>query len=150
METTLILIKPDGVQRSLSGEIIQRLERSGLKITGLKLLHVDEALAKKHYAEHDGKPFFNDLVEYICSAPIIALAISGPNAVQKSRTLIGKTNPLESEPGTIRGDFGLEISRNLIHGSASTEDAEREVSIFFEKNEIISYKKSTDNWVLES
>ncbi|MBP06173.1 MAG: nucleoside-diphosphate kinase [Chloroflexi bacterium] len=150
METTLILIKPDGVQRSLSGEIIQRLERSGLKISGLKLLHVDEALAKKHYAEHDGKPFFNDLVEYICSAPIIALAISGPNAVQKTRTLIGKTNPLESEPGTIRGDFGLEISRNLIHGSASTEDAEREVNIFFEKNEIISYKKSTDNWVLES
>ncbi|MAU24025.1 MAG: nucleoside-diphosphate kinase [Chloroflexi bacterium] len=150
METTLILIKPDGVQRSLSGEIIQRLERSGLKITGLKLLHVDEALAKKHYAEHDGKPFFNDLVEYICSAPIIALAISGPNAVQKTRTLIGKTNPLESEPGTIRGDFGLEISRNLIHGSASTEDAEREVNIFFEKNEIINYKKSTDNWVLES
>jgi len=150
METTLILIKPDGVQRSLSGEIIQRLERSGLKIIGLKLLHVDEALAKKHYAEHDGKPFFNDLVEYICSAPIIALAISGPNAVQKTRTLIGKTNPLESEPGTIRGDFGLEISRNLIHGSASTEDAEREVNIFFEKNEIINYKKSTDNWVLES
>ncbi|MFL2653755.1 MAG: nucleoside-diphosphate kinase [Dehalococcoidia bacterium] len=150
METTLILIKPDGVQRSLSGEIIQRLERSGLKISGLKLLHVDEALAKKHYAEHDGKPFFNDLVEYICSAPIIALAISGPNAVQKTRTLIGKTNPLESEPGTIRGDFGLEISRNLIHGSASTEDAEREVNIFFEKNEIINYKKSTDNWVLES
>ena len=150
METTLILIKPDRVQRSLSGEIIQRLERSGLKITGLKLLHVDEALAKKHYAEHDGKPFFNDLVEYICSAPIIALAISGPNAVQKTRTLIGKTNPLESEPGTIRGDFGLEISRNLIHGSASTEDAEREVNIFFEKNEIINYKKSTDNWVLES
>ena len=150
METTLILIKPDGVQRSLSGEIIQRLERSGLKISGLKLLHVDEALAKKHYAEHDGKPFFNDLVEYICSAPIIAIAISGPNAVQKTRTLIGKTNPLESEPGTIRGDFGLEISRNLIHGSASTEDAEREVNIFFEKNEIISYKKSTDNWVLES
>ena len=150
METTLILIKPDGVQRSLSGEIIQRLERSGLKISGLKLLHVDEALAKKHYAEHDGKPFFNDLVEYICSAPIIALAISGPNAVQKTRSLIGKTNPLEYEPGTIRGDFGLEISRNLIHGSASTEDAEREVNIFFEKNEIISYKKSTDNWVLES
>ncbi len=149
METTLILIKPDGVQRSLSGEILQRLERSGLKISGLKLLHVNESLAKRHYAEHEGKPFFNDLVEYICSAPVIALALSGPNAVQKSRSLIGKTNPLDSEPGTIRGDFGLEISRNLIHGSASVDDANREVDIFFNKNEIIDYKKSTDTWVVE-
>ena len=129
---------------------MQRLERSGLKISGLKLLHVDEILAKKHYAEHEGKPFFNDLVEYICSAPIIALALSGPNAVQKSRSLIGKTNPLESEPGTIRGDFGLEISRNLIHGSATTEDAIREVNIFFDKSEILDYSKSTDSWVVES
>lgn len=150
METTLILIKPDGVQRSLSGEILQRLERSGLKISGLKLLHVNESLAKRHYAEHEGKPFFNDLVEYICSAPVIALALSGPNAIQKSRSLIGKTNPLESEPGTIRGDFGLEISRNLIHGSASVDDANREIDIFFNKNEIIDYKKSTDTWVVES
>jgi len=149
LETTLILIKPDGVQRSLSGEILQRLERSGLKISGLKLLHVNESLAKRHYAEHEGKPFFNDLVEYICSAPVIALALSGPNAVQKSRSLIGKTNPLDSEPGTIRGDFGLEISRNLIHGSASVDDANREVDIFFNKNEIIDYKKSTDTWVVE-
>ncbi|MQF85624.1 MAG: nucleoside-diphosphate kinase [SAR202 cluster bacterium] len=149
METTLILIKPDGVQRSLSGEILSRLEKSGLKISGLKLLHVDENLAKQHYAEHEGKPFFNDLVEYICSSPIIALALSGPNAVQKSRSLIGKTNPLESEPGTIRGDFGLEISRNLIHGSASVEDAEREVNIFFAKDEIINYSKDTDTWVVE-
>lgn len=149
METTLILIKPDGVQRSLSGEILQRLERSGLKISGLKLLHVNESLAKRHYAEHEGKPFFNDLVEYICSAPVIALALSGPNAVQKSRSLIGKTNPLDSEPGTIRGDFGLEISRNLIHGSASVADANREIDIFFNKNEIIDYKKSTDTWVVE-
>ena len=149
METTLILIKPDGVQRSLSGEILQRLERSGLKISGLKLLHVNESLAKRHYAEHEGKPFFNDLVEYICSAPVIALALSGPNAIQKSRSLIGKTNPLESEPGTIRGDFGLEISRNLIHGSASVDDANREIDIFFNKNEIIDYKKSTDTWVVE-
>jgi nucleoside-diphosphate kinase len=150
LETTLILIKPDGVQRSLSGEILQRLERSGLKISGLKLLHVNESLAKRHYAEHEGKPFFNDLVEYICSAPVIALALSGPNAIQKSRSLIGKTNPLDSEPGTIRGDFGLEISRNLIHGSASVDDANREIDIFFNKNEIIDYKKSTDTWVVES
>ncbi len=149
METTLILIKPDGVQRSLSGEILSRLEKSGRKISGLKLLHVDEKLAKQHYAEHEGKPFFNDLVEYIFSAPIIALALTGPNAVQKSRSLIGKTNPLESEPGTIRGDFGLEISRNLIHGSASIEDAEREVNIFFAKDEIINYSKATDSWVVE-
>ena len=100
-------------------------------------------------AQNRDKPFFNDLVEYICSSPIIALALSGPNAVQKSRSLIGKTNPLESEPGTIRGDFGLEISRNLIHGSASVEDAEREVNIFFAKDEIINYSKDTDTWVVE-
>ena len=150
METTLILIKPDGLQRSLSGEIISRLERSGLKISALKLLHVNENLAKKHYAEHEGKPFFKDLVEYICSAPIIAIALSGPNAVEKSRSLIGKTNPFESPPGTIRGDYGMEISRNLIHGSASLEDATREVGIFFNKSEIIEYEKSTDSWVVES
>jgi len=150
LETTLILIKPDGLQRSLSGEIISRLERSGLKISALKLLHVNENLAKKHYAEHEGKPFFKDLVEYICSAPIIAIALSGPNAVEKSRSLIGKTNPLESPPGTIRGDYGMEISRNLIHGSASLEDATREVGIFFNKSEIIEYEKSTDSWVVES
>ena len=149
MEKTLILIKPDGVQRSLSGEILTRLEKSGLKISALKLLHVNEKLAKEHYAEHEGKPFFGDLVSYICSAPIIAIALSGPNAVEKSRSLIGKTNPLESEPGTIRGDFGLEISRNLIHGSASIDDANRELKIFFSENEIIDYDKSTDSWVME-
>ncbi|MDG2101322.1 MAG: nucleoside-diphosphate kinase [Dehalococcoidales bacterium] len=149
MEKTLILIKPDGVQRSLSGEILTRLEKSGLKISALKLLHVNEKLAKEHYAEHEGKPFFGDLVSYICSAPIIAISLSGPNAVEKSRSLIGKTNPLESEPGTIRGDFGLEISRNLIHGSASIDDANRELKIFFSENEIIDYDKSTDSWVME-
>ena len=149
MEKTLILIKPDGVQRSLSGEILTRLEKSGLKISALKLLHVNKKIAKEHYAEHEGKPFFGDLVSYICSAPIIAIALSGPNAVEKSRSLIGKTNPLESEPGTIRGDFGLEISRNLIHGSASIDDANRELKIFFSENEIIDYDKSTDSWVME-
>tara|TARA_B110000196_G_C20638993_1_gene427586 strand:+ start:34 stop:486 length:453 start_codon:yes stop_codon:yes gene_type:complete len=149
LEKTLILIKPDGVQRSLSGEILTRLEKSGLKISALKLLHVNKKIAKEHYAEHEGKPFFGDLVSYICSAPIIAIALSGPNAVEKSRSLIGKTNPLESEPGTIRGDFGLEISRNLIHGSASIDDANRELKIFFSENEIIDYDKSTDSWVME-
>tara|TARA_B110000438_G_scaffold262338_1_gene273583 strand:+ start:7524 stop:7976 length:453 start_codon:yes stop_codon:yes gene_type:complete len=149
LEKTLILIKPDGVQRSLSGSILNRLEKSGLKICGLKLIHLDQKQAKEHYAEHEGKPFFGDLVSYICSAPIIALALSGPNVVEKSRSLIGKTNPLESAPGTIRGDFGLEISRNLIHGSASLEDANRELKIFFSEHEIIDYKKSTDSWVME-
>jgi nucleoside-diphosphate kinase len=149
LEKTLILIKPDGLQRSLSGEILTRLEKSGLKLSAIKLLHVEEKLAKEHYAEHVGKPFFGDLVTYICSAPIIAIALSGANAVEKSRSLIGKTNPLESAPGTIRGDFGLEISRNLIHGSATVEDANRELKIFFSKNEIIDYNKSTDSWVME-
>ena len=149
MERTLVLLKPDALQRNLIGPIITRLEQRGLTIIGLKLLQMDNALASKHYSAHVDKPFFGDLVSYICSAPIIALALSGPNAVEKSRSLIGTTNPLESPPGTIRGDYGLEISRNLIHGSASVDDANREVSIFFDKSEIIDYEKSTDGWVLE-
>ncbi|MDP7197214.1 MAG: nucleoside-diphosphate kinase, partial [SAR202 cluster bacterium] len=135
MERTLILVKPDGLQRALSGEIIDRLEKTGLKISGIKLLRLSEDIASKHYEEHTGKPFFEDLVNYICSGPIIAMVLEGPNAVEKARNIIGKTNPLESPAGTIRGDLGLEVSRNLIHGSANISDANREINIFFEKHE---------------
>tara|TARA_B100001245_G_C22742137_1_gene359759 strand:+ start:35 stop:484 length:450 start_codon:yes stop_codon:yes gene_type:complete len=149
MERTLILVKPDGLQRGLSGEIIGRLEKTGLKISGMKLLHLSKEMASIHYEEHIGKPFFEDLVSYICSGPIIALVFEGPNAVEKARSIIGKTNPLESPAGTIRGDLGLEVSRNLIHGSANIGDAIREINIFFEKQEIIEYKRSNDKWIID-
>ena len=149
MERTLILVKPDGLQRALSGEIIDRLEKTGLKISGIKLLRLSEDIASKHYEEHTGKPFFEDLVNYICSGPIIAMVLEGPNAVEKARNIIGKTNPLESPAGTIRGDLGLEVSRNLIHGSANINDAIREINIFFEKQEIIEYKRSNDKWIID-
>ena len=149
METTLILVKPDGVQRGLVGEVIGRLERKGLKIAGLKMVHVSEELANKHYGEHVGKPFFNSLVSFITSSPLIALAVEGENAVEVSRNLMGATNPKEAAPGTIRGDYGLTIGMNIIHGSDSLESAERELDIFFESSEILSYDKAIDTWIIE-
>ncbi len=149
METTLILVKPDGVQRGLVGEVIGRLERKGLKIAGLKMVHVSEELANKHYGEHVGKPFFNSLVSFITSSPLIALAVEGENAVEVSRNLMGATNPKEAAPGTIRGDYGLTIGMNIIHGSDSLESAERELEIFFESSEILAYDKAIDTWIIE-
>jgi nucleoside-diphosphate kinase len=149
LETTLILVKPDGVQRGLVGEVIGRLERKGLKIAGLKMVHVSEELANKHYGEHVGKPFFNSLVSFITSSPLIALAVEGENAVEVSRNLMGATNPKEAAPGTIRGDYGLTIGMNIIHGSDSLESAERELEIFFESSEILAYDKAIDTWIIE-
>ena len=149
MEKTLILVKPDGVQRGLVGEVIGRLERKGLKIAGLKMVHVSEELANKHYGEHVGKPFFNSLVSFITSSPLIALAVEGENAVEVSRNLMGATNPKEAAPGTIRGDYGLTIGMNIIHGSDSLESAERELAIFFESSEILAYDKAIDTWISE-
>ena len=131
METSLILVKPDGVERRLAGEIIARIERAGLTIRGMRLTLVSRKEAERHYAEHRGKPFYDGLVEYITSAPVVALAVAGENAVAKMRSLIGATNPLEAAPGTIRGDYGLVIAANLVHGSANLDDAERELQIFF-------------------
>ena len=138
MEQTLILIKPDAMQRGLAFDILSRLERRGLQLAGLRLLQVEQSMAEKHYAEHEGKPFFAGLVSYITSSPIIAAVFEGTNAVSAARQTIGSTNPTESSPGTIRGDFGLEIGRNLIHGSDSVESANREISIFFEDRLILS------------
>jgi len=149
LETTLILIKPDGVQRGLIGEIINRLERKGLKIVGMKLMQASDKIANEHYAEHVGKPFFGSLVDFITSSPLVALAVEGDNAVDVSRNLMGSTNPQDAAPGTIRGDFGMTIGMNLIHGSDSTDSAKRELGIFFDESEILSFNRALDEWIIE-
>ena len=146
-ESTLVLIKPDGVNRALIGKVIEKLESTGLKITGMKLILIDKDLASKHYEEHKDKPFFSSLVNFITSSPVVALALNGENAIQKTRTMMGSTNPLESNPGTIRGDFGLSLEKNVIHGSANENDALREIKLYFSEEEIINYDRSVDNWV---
>jgi nucleoside-diphosphate kinase len=138
MSRSLVLIKPDTVGRGLTGEIISRLERKGLKIAALKMLQMDDTLAKRHYAIHEGKPFFSSLVEFITSGPIIATVIEGSNAVEAVRRIMGETDPLKASAGTIRGDFGLDLTQNLIHGSDSDENAEKEIAIFFSVPEIFS------------
>jgi len=150
MERTLILVKPDAMQRGLSGEIISRLERRGLKIVAMKMLQTDEALAKRHYAIHEGKPFFEKLIDYITSTPIIAAVFEGPRAVDAVRRTMGETNPTDAAPGTIRGDLAVEIGRNLVHGSDSLENAEKETSLFFSPQEIFSYERESDRWIIES
>ena len=149
MEKTLVLVKPDGVQRGLIGTVIGRIESKGLKIAGLKLIHVSEELAKEHYGEHVARPFFGDLVSFITSSPVVALAVEGDNAVSVVRTLMGGTNPQEADPGTIRGDFGMTIGMNLVHGSDSVESAVRELNLFFDKNEVLDYVREIDAWVIE-
>ena len=149
-ERTLVLVKPDGVQRGLAGAIIGRIERSGLKISALKLVQMDRALAERHYAEHVGKPFYDGLVEFITSGPVVAMCVDGPNAIASVRRLMGATDPQESDPGTIRGDLAVEIGRNLVHGSASLDDAAREVELFFTAAEIVEYDREVDRWILES
>ncbi len=148
-ERTLILVKPDGLQRGLAGEIISRLEARGLRIVGLRMLQVDEALAKRHYAEHEGKPFFGGLIEYITSSPIIAAVFEGTRAIEVVRKTMGVTNPAEAEPGTIRGDLGLELGRNLIHGSDGPESAAREIALFFEQSQTFEYERDVDRWIFE-
>ena len=149
MERTLVLVKPDAMQRGLAGEILSRLERRGLRIVGLKLLQVDRALAERHYGEHVGKPFYEGLVAYITACPIIAAVLEGTEAVEAVRNTMGKTNPRDAAPGTIRGDFGLEIGRNLIHGSDSAESATREVALFFGTNELHAVQRDVDRRIFE-
>lgn len=136
MERTLVLVKPDGVERRLSGEIIARFERRGLKIVALKLCRMTREMAERHYAEHAGKPFFAGLVEFITSGPIVAMIVEGENAIKAVRTMMGATNPLDSMPGTIRGDFALTMSNNVIHGSDGPESAAREMTTFFSAADI--------------
>ena len=131
MDRTLILVKPDAFARNLTGEILARIERKGLRIAALKLMTMDRALAEQHYAEHEGKPFFGELVEFITSGPLVAMVLEGYEAVVAARQVIGATNPLEASPGSIRGDFALEIGQNMVHGSDSNESAAREAALFF-------------------
>lgn len=136
VENTLVLLKPDAVKRSISGEIIARFERRGLTVAAMKLMKVSQEQAKKHYDEHREKPFFGELVDFITSSPVVAMVIRGENAVKMVRSMMGATNPLDSAPGTIRGDYATEMSKNVIHGSDSPASAEREMNIFFTKDEI--------------
>lgn len=149
-ERTLVLLKPDAVQRGLIGEIVGRLEKRGWKIVGLKLMHMADETARQHYAEHVEKPFFPGLASFMMSRPIIAMALEGKNVVDSIRKSIGSTNPQDASPGTIRGDLAVDIGRNLIHGSDSIESAVRELSIFFHDDELYSYEREIDNWVIES
>ena len=138
MERTLVLIKPDAMQRGLAGSIISRLEKLGLKLAALKMLHLDKPLARQHYALHRDKPFFNSLVEYISSAPIVAAVFEGEGAVERARQAMGATDPAKAEKGTIRGDLGLDIEHNSVHGSDSLETAEKEIRLFFTEDEIFT------------
>ena len=148
-ERTLVLVKPDGVQRGLTGEIVGRLERTGLQIIGMKLMLISEDLASRHYAEHTEKPFYRGLVSFITSSPVVALALEGPSAISTTRKIMGVTDPADAAPGSIRGDLGIDMGRNLIHGSANAEEAAREVALFFDDTELISYDRATQPWIVE-
>ncbi len=151
MERALLILKPDAVQRGLVGPILTRIEQRGLKLQGLKLMQITEALARTHYGEHEGKAFFKSLVEYITSAPVVVVVVAGKaGTVEMIRTMVGATNPAKAAPGTIRGDFGVEVGRNLIHASDSPESGERETSIFFDDGELIHHwDRVTDAWIHE-
>ena len=149
MENTLVLLKPDAVQRGLVGELVSRLESKGLRLAAMKLISVDRDLANRHYGEHVGKPFFDGLVDFITSSPVVAIVAEGENAVEVVRRIMGATNPLEASPGTIRGDLAMSIGMNLVHGSDSLESASREIDLFFSPEEILSYERSGDRWLYE-
>lgn len=147
MEKTFLMVKPDGVQRNLVGTIVSRLENKGFKIVGAKLMNVSEELAKTHYAEHSERPFFGELVDFITSGPVFAMVLEGEDAIKIARTVVGSTNPAEASPGTIRGDFGLTVGKNIIHGSDSPESAEREINLFFNESELVDYNLNNANWI---
>lgn len=149
MERTLIILKPDAVQRGLVGELIARFERRGLKVSALKLMSVAPELARRHYAEHEGKPFFAGLIDYITSSPVVVMAVDGPGAIAVVRTTVGGTRPAEATPGSIRADFGLMVGRNLVHASDGPEAAARELSLWFDAGDILDYQRAIDAWILE-
>jgi nucleoside-diphosphate kinase len=145
----LVILKPDAVQRGLIGEIIGRLEQRGLKLVALDMRTIEPEVAARHYAEHEGKPFYTGLIEYITSGPVVLMVLEGPQAVAVTRATMGKTNPVDALPGTIRGDLGLMTGRNLIHGSDGTKSAEREVALFFGDRGVSSWARDVDRWILE-
>jgi nucleoside-diphosphate kinase len=149
MQRTLIIIKPDAVQRGLIGQIIHRFERRGLRIAAIKFMQITQELARRHYAIHEGKPFYEPLVAYITSAPVVVMVLEGKNAIQVARHTMGATNPTEAAPGTIRADLGIEIGRNLVHGSDGTETAAFEIPLFFEPDEIVSWERDLKRWIFE-
>jgi nucleoside-diphosphate kinase len=147
MQTTLIILKPDAVQRGLMGHVLARFERKGLKIVAAKFMQVPDELARKHYAEHQGKPFFDDLLKFITAAPVMVLAVRGPEAVAVCRSIIGATDGKAAAPGTIRGDLGVSKSTNLVHGSDSTESAQRELALWFEPSELHDWPRTIEPWI---
>lgn len=149
MERTLVIIKPDGVQRGLVGPIITRLERRGLRLAAMKLMQITPELASRHYSVHKGKPFYQPLIDFITSGPVVVAVIEGRNAIDVVRKTMGATNPAAAEPGTIRADFGLEIGRNLVHGSDGPDTAGFEIPLFFDEDEILSYERAVDGWINE-
>lgn len=149
MQTTFIFLKPDAVQRGLTGQILERFERKGLSFVGMKLVSVSEDLAKQHYAEHAEKPFFPGLLAFVTSSPVLAVAIQGPNAVAVCRSIIGATNGQKADPGTIRGDFGMSGANNLVHGSDSPESAERELALWFTQDELVAMDKTANQWIYD-
>ena len=149
MERTLVLVKPDGVQRGLIGEVLSRLERRGLRLVAAKFMNVSKQLAETHYAIHKGKPFYDGLISYITSAPVMAMVWEGPNAVAAVRQTMGATRPTEAAPGTLRHDFALEVGRNLTHASDEPSNAEKEVALWFKKEELVDWKREVDKWIFE-
>ncbi|MBU8907244.1 nucleoside-diphosphate kinase [Desertibacillus haloalkaliphilus] len=147
MEKTFLMIKPDGVQRNLVGEIVSRFEKKGFTLVGAKMITISNELAEKHYAEHKERPFFGELVDFITSGPVFAMVWEGENVISTARTMMGATNPAEAAPGTIRGDYGVQVAMNVIHGSDSPESAEREIGIFFNQEELNEYTKTINSWV---
>ncbi|MDO7788032.1 nucleoside-diphosphate kinase [Desulforamulus aquiferis] len=149
MERTYLMVKPDGVQRGLVGQIISRFEQRGYKIVGLKMMQIARETAEKHYGEHAGKPFFTGLVDFITSGPVVAMVVEGKDVVVTAREMMGATNPLKAIPGTIRGTYGVDVGRNVIHGSDSVESANREIAIFFKPEELVEYGRAIDTWIYE-
>jgi nucleoside-diphosphate kinase len=147
MEKTFLMVKPDGVQRNLVGEIVSRFERKGFQLIGAKLMTISQELAESHYGEHKERPFFGELVDFITSGPVFAMVWQGENVIATARKMMGATNPAESAPGTIRGDYGVVLSMNVIHGSDSPESAEREINLFFNESELNDYEKTISKWV---
>ena len=148
-ERTLIIVKPDGVQRGLAASILARFEQKGLRLAALKVMQIDRPLAERHYAVHQGKPFYEGLVSFITSGPVVVSVLEGPSAIEAARNMMGATNPVTAAPGSIRGTYALEIGQNLIHGSDSPKTAQSEVDLFFKPEEIVSYQRAVDQWIAE-
>ncbi|MFA8437999.1 nucleoside-diphosphate kinase [Pueribacillus sp. YX66] len=147
MEKTFLMVKPDGVQRNLIGDIVSRFEKKGFQLCGAKLMNISRELAEEHYGEHKERPFFGELVDFITSGPVFAMVWQGENVIATARKMMGATNPQEADTGTIRGDYGIQVGMNIIHGSDSQESAEREINLFFQTEEIINYDKTMNKWI---